>query len=416
MSILGQAKKPKVHAPVRLWLYGAPNAGKTHFAKQFPNPLLLSTDGNYIYETIPANSLSSWEAGKLSKPAEKQTAVVNLIDVLKTSDEFDTVILDLIEGAYRLARNHYLGVLKIQHEGDLNYGKGYTIIRENFISTIEQLFKLPINVIIISHENPIKIEPKNAAAYTVFEPMLTDKLHETIEGYCNLVSRVFVDIDEEGNRVRKLSMSPKEHEFGINRLGDAEDVILHQNGDNYGDFNAIWSELYDARGLGGVAATNIVRKEKEKVEKDNKKAEESAKVQELSEKARKMKEARDRKKAKKEVAVTTEPEATEEVDGDEVSIPVDVVDTEKETAAEKIARIKAKSKNKSTKETNPETSTPVKDVDESTKQNVIETDVKVESIEDTQDDEPEMVRTDETKKKLARIAALKKAKAARDKK
>lgn len=253
MSILGSATKPKVVAPVRMWIYGAPNAGKTHFAKQFPNPLLLSTDGNYVYEKIPANSLNAWEVGALAKNDSKDKAFINILQELKTVDQFDTIILDLVEGTYRLARNHYLGVLKIQHEGDLAYGKAYTIIRENFISAIEQLFKLPVNIIIISHETTERIEPKNAAPYTVFKPSLDDRFLSVFEGYCNLVGRIFVDIDDEGNRVRKLSLNPKEHEYGINRLGDTEDLILSHNGDNYGDFLKIWSKLYSNKGLGEYA-------------------------------------------------------------------------------------------------------------------------------------------------------------------
>jgi hypothetical protein len=269
MSILGSATKPKLIAPVRMWIYGAPNAGKTHFAKQFPSPLLLSTDGNYVYEKIPANSLNAWEVGALAKNDSKDKAFINILQELKTVDQFDTIILDLVEGTYRLARNHYLSVLKIQHEGDLAYGKAYTIIRENFISAIEQLFKLPVNIIIISHETTERIEPKNAAPYTVFKPSLDDRFHSIFEGYCNLVGRIFIDIDDEGNRVRKLSLNPKEHEYGINRLGDTDDLILNHNGDNYGDFLKIWSKLYSNKGLGEyVASENTTRVEALKNKKE----------------------------------------------------------------------------------------------------------------------------------------------------
>jgi phage nucleotide-binding protein len=406
MSILGGAPRPEVQAPVRLWLYGAPNVGKTHFAKQFPKPLLLSTDGNYIYESIPANSLSNWEVGKLAKPNEKAHSFINILDLLKTSSVYQTVILDLIEGTHRLARDHFLGVLKITHEADLNYGKGYTIIKENFISAIEQLFKLPINVIIISHEVDEKIEPKNSAQYTVFKPALNNKLHSTVEGYCNLVARVSIDQDADGNRVRMLSMSPKEHEYGINRLGDSEDVVLVHNGDNYGDFYKVWEVLYNNRGLTEtVNTTRVTAEEDKKAGTKDKKNKEIKRAGELAkEKAAAKKEKKPTAKEIKQMEL--ENKEMEEAEGGPAEEAI--AETKIETAAEKIARMKAKAKKNrpaTEKEVVTETATPVKSLE-----------TAAEPIEDTQDEEPEMVRTPAINEKLARITELKRLKKARDKK
>lgn len=374
MSILGNAARPKLSTPpVRLWIYGAPNSGKTHFAKQFPNPLLLSTDGNYVYETIPANSLNAWEVGPLAKDEQKEQAYMNILQVLKTSNPFDTIILDLVDGAFRLARNHYINLLKIQHESDLSYGKAYKIINENFISAIEQLFKLPVNIIIISHEDKDRIEPKNAAPYTVFKPMLDDKYHEVFEGYCNLVARVYVDIDNEGNRVRKLSLSPKEHEYGINRLGDTEDLILAHNGDNYGDFLAIWQELFENRGLNHpVRVKNATREIAKKDKAEAEKAELLAQAKRAEEKAAA------EKVIVKEETQSVEPEKVEEKEA-------------ADKVAEKLAKIQ-KAKNEFKKESTP----------------------KPESKEEDEigDGEPTIVKTDAIAEKMARIKALKEKHAA----
>lgn len=406
MSILGNATKPEIAAPVRMWLYGAPNTGKTHFATQFPKPILLSTDGNYVYEKVPANSLAYWESGLLAKNEQKEKSFINVLNELKESTQFDTIILDLVDGAYRLARNHYLGILKIQHEGDLSYGKGYTIIRENFISAIEQLFKLPVNIIIISHEDKDKIEPKNAAPYTVFKPALDAKFHEVFEGYCNLVARMFIDIDDEGNRVRKLSLNPKEHEYGINRLGDCEDFIVAHNGDNYGDFIKIWADLYAGRGLGQLSS-DAVDKTRLQAEKDRLEGEKAKETEALTRAAAKAKELKTTKE-KKVVEKTVKPERETDVEEPKQEVVEEVKQEPKqevveETAAQKIARMKALSKGK---------------VVEVKKEVVVEVAAEpvTEPIEDTQDDEPEIVRTASTDAKLKRIAELKKQKLAQDNK
>lgn len=394
MSILGSATKPDAgRAPVRLWLYGGPDVGKTHFAVQFPRTLLLSTDGNYVYEKVPANSLDAWEVGPLAKPDQKGKAFMNLLQELKTTNEYDTVVLDLVDGVHRLARSHYLKLLNIVHESDLAYGKAYTTINQNFISAIEQLFKLPLNIIIISHQASETIKPKNATEYTIFKPKLDEKFHDALEGYCNLVTRIVMDVNSEGQPVRKLILTIKEIEYGINRLGQTEDLILTHNGDNYGDFIKIWQELYDKRGLGVI--THEENKTRKNVEKDKA---EGAKA-ELLKNAKRAEDAAAKIKADKveeAKVVETEDAATQTSTAQHVEVTTEAPADDAAIKAEKLAAIK---KAKAT-------------FKENVKEAKVEEEVKVEKAKDDIDDgEPTIERTDAVNEKMARIKALK-AKAA----
>lgn len=413
MSILGTATRPTSgRAPIRMWLYGDPDAGKTHFAKQFPKPLLLSTDGNYIYETIPANSIDAWEVGALAKPEQKSKALVNIIQELKNTTEFDTIIVDLIDGTQRLVRAHFLKLLNIVHESDLNYGKAYQTVNENFIAQIEQLFKLPVNIIIISHQSKEVIKPKNGAEYTIFKPSLDDKYHHTIEGYCNLVSRVYMDVDDKGRPVRKLSLTIKDNEYGINRLGQVEDLILTHNGNNYADFMAIWQELYDKRGLGLLPQDeNTVRKQLEAQKETDKKSELLDKAKRAEQEAAKQKaEALAKKEAllsrkNKPAEATTEP-ITEPVTEDVEPVVEKVEETKTETTkelkvdsvnpsvAEKVAKIKAA---KETFKTDTKAdATKVEDVKTSS----------VATADGIDDGEPAIVKTDAVQAKLDRVKMM----------
>lgn len=386
MSILGKAvvKKKGEVPPVRMWLYGRPDAGKTHFAKQFPSPLLLSTDGNYVYETIPANSVDSWEVGPLAKEDQKAGAFVNLVETLRTTDHgFKTVILDLVDGAYRLAVAHYRKVLKITHESDLQWGKGYSIVTDNFIAAMEQLFKLPINVIITSHEATETIKPKGQLEYTILKPELNDRFHDIIEGYCNLVARVYSATDANGQTNRMLSLNPKEHEYGINRLGQADDLVLTHNGKNYEDFYKIWEEMNSRRDSANETVVNTVRVQatKDKLEREKEETLENlqrAKAIAEEEKAAKLEAA---KKAK----VT---EAAEDEKADKL-------EDEKAAKLEAVKKAKLEAlKNKKVAE---------KEIEE---EKTVE-EVKTVIVEETDDEEPVIERTSETAAKLARIAALK---------
>ena len=48
MVTLPENKKRDISKPgkMKIWIYGAPMCGKTYLASQFPNPLILSTNGN----------------------------------------------------------------------------------------------------------------------------------------------------------------------------------------------------------------------------------------------------------------------------------------------------------------------------------------------------------------------------------
>jgi len=393
MSILGQAVRNKDvnKAPVRMWLYGPPDSGKTHFAVQFPKPLLLSTDGNYVYERVPANSLDAWEVGPLAKPEVKAKAFVNLLQELKTTDAYETVILDLIDGVQRLVRGHFLKVLNIVHESDLNYGKAYQTVNENFIAQIEQLFKLPLNIIIISHQDREVIKPKNGAEYTIFKPKLDDKYHDTIEGYCNLVSRVYLDVNDKGQPVRKLTLTIKDNEYGINRLGQVEDLILTHNADNYTDFMAVWQELYNKRGLGlTTLEVNTTRKKLEQSKENSKKNELIDKAKRVEATALKAKaDSAEKVEVTKEVMVADEVAVTTEIKVDSDSTNPDV--------AAKIARIKA-AKDQFKKETVTEAPKVIAAVEKT-----------MDTPDGIDDGEPPVIKTDAVKDKLARIKAIREA-------
>ena len=400
MSILGKAVTSGQLPPLRAWLYGPPDAGKTHFAVQFPNPILLSTDGNYVYETIPANSISKWEVGPLAKDDEKAGSLINVIgEIVKNPKAYGTVILDLVDGAFDLVREHYIKLLKITHESDLGFGKAYDAINRNFLGAIAQLFKLPINIIIISHESTEIIKPRNAAEYTVFKPSLNDKYHQKIEGYCSLVTRIYLDTDANGTQVRKLSLSPKENEYGINRLGQAEDLVLTFGGDNYSDFLAVWERLWEERGMVGntVVDKNATR---ERIAKEKAEAEKAA----IIEKAQRAAEMA------KDLAKKSKAPVVEEVE--EVNVePIEATDTEvvEETVVEdttqegnKIAALKAVEARRAAEALNKQTTAKAPKP-------------KATKAVEVDDGEPVIEISEASQAKLARIKQLQAQKAASQK-
>ena len=99
----------KVHrdatSNLKVWVYGQPNIGKTTFANQFPDALMLNTDGNYKGVDSPVVPITDWEQ------------FVKVVDeILEGKHEFKSIVIELVEDVYVYCKNYYCTKLKIDHE------------------------------------------------------------------------------------------------------------------------------------------------------------------------------------------------------------------------------------------------------------------------------------------------------------
>ena len=204
----------------KIWLYGAPFSGKTYLANSFPNILLLSTDGNYtqlpggIPPHIDIKDIVTVE-GRITK---KQFAWEVLKDVIseleKKQNDFQTIVLDLIEDTYEQCRLYMYNQLGITHESDDSF-RAWDKVRTEYLSTIKRLMNLNYeNIILISHEDTSKdIMRKSGDKITSIKPNLGDKPALKIAGMVDLVARVVADDND-----RVISFKTNEVIFGGGRL------------------------------------------------------------------------------------------------------------------------------------------------------------------------------------------------------
>ena len=189
---------------IKMFLYGAPLTGKTTFASKFPDVLMINTDGNIKYVDSPAVSPKNWLEFK---------SIVD--DIVEGKHTFKTIVVDLIEDVYTMCRIHYFKELKITHESDLGYGKGYDIIRTDFLSNLSRLCSTQYNVILISHENEKSVKNRVGIEKTHYMPNIADKIANKISGLVEITSRLLLEFNEEtGEDDRVLRLSPNSDEFG----------------------------------------------------------------------------------------------------------------------------------------------------------------------------------------------------------
>lgn len=178
MVVLPENKPTDFNKTPRIFfIWGESMSGKTYLARQFPNPIILNTDGN---------------ADKVDTPSIKIKDFSHFAEVIDTLEQgqhnFETIIIDLIDDIELMLKNYIIDLAnrnnknaKINTIGEIPYGQGYDRVDSVWKNTMMTLSKLPYNTIFISH---IKEKVENNA--TVSYPSLPQKALNVCLGRCDL--------------------------------------------------------------------------------------------------------------------------------------------------------------------------------------------------------------------------------------
>ena len=203
----------------KIWIYGAAFSGKTTMLDDAPNPLNLNTDGNIQFVTMPYVSIKD-EVTLNGRMTNRKFAWEVFKDTIaeleKKQNDFKTIIIDLLEDTREMCRIYMYDNLGIQHESDSGFGKGWDIIKTEYLSTMRRFFNLDYeNLVVVSHEDISKdITKKNGQNITRIAPNIQDAIANKIAGMVDIVARVVVEDDDS----RTLNFKQNEVIFGGGRL------------------------------------------------------------------------------------------------------------------------------------------------------------------------------------------------------
>lgn len=207
----------------KLWVYGAPFSGKTTLACGSPNHFVLSTDGNAEYVT------DSWKLiadevkveGRMTKRTFAWDVLKQEIEKLERKDnDYQTIILDLVEDTYEMCRLYMYDKLKITHESDDSF-KAWDKVRTEYLSTMRRLTSLDYDIVLLSHEDTSKdITKKSGENITSIKPNVVDKVALKLAGMVAFVGRAVCD-----NGKYQLQIKTDEVIFGGGRLGISNTTV-----------------------------------------------------------------------------------------------------------------------------------------------------------------------------------------------
>lgn len=209
-----------------LWIYGVPFCGKTTFANNFPDPLMLNTDGNIKFVDAPYIRIKDEVRveGRQTKRTLAWDVFKDTISELeKKENTFRTIVVDLLEDLYEHCRLYMYQQMGITHESDDSF-RAWDKVRGEFLNTLKRLMNLDYeNIILISHEDTSKdITRKSGDKITAIKPNLQEKVANKVAGMVDVVARIVAD-----GETRTFSFKSNEVIFGGGRLRvNAKDIPL----------------------------------------------------------------------------------------------------------------------------------------------------------------------------------------------
>ena len=161
-------------------LYGVEGIGKSTFASQFPNPVFIDTEG----------STSNMNVQRLDNPNSWQM-LIDEVNYVKQTKICSTLIIDTADWAETLANQHIIARNGITSIEDLGYGKGYTMVKEEFgklLNLFSELTDDGINVVVTAHaELKKKEEPDQMGAYDRYQLKLSRQCAPLLKEWSDMV-------------------------------------------------------------------------------------------------------------------------------------------------------------------------------------------------------------------------------------
>ncbi|BDR67225.1 NTP-binding protein [Clostridium tetani] len=211
-----ERRERKIDTNPDLWIYADSYVGKSTFIDQYDDLLFLNTDGNTDNTTSPVIRIMDkvWYEGRMQKKKFAWEFFIEAIEELeKKENDFKRVCIDLVEDLYEHCRLYTYNKLGIEHEQDAGFGKGWDMVRTEYLSAIKRLKNLGYQIIYISKEVVKEINLKNGAKLTTINPNINDKVANVLAGTVDLTVRAYMK-DED----RFLQLEKKENVFGGGRF------------------------------------------------------------------------------------------------------------------------------------------------------------------------------------------------------
>lgn len=182
MGILTNLKPHVVSRDLRgysVLFYGTPKSGKTTIASQFPGAVIFAFEKGYsALPGVMAQPINSWN--------EFRRLLVELKEE-ETKQMFQTIVIDTVDIAYDYCAKFICDDQGVDTIGDIDYGKGYGLVEDEFDSALRKIIQLDYGLVLISHSTERTEKDERGQEYSKIEPTLDKRGRKICERTCDII-------------------------------------------------------------------------------------------------------------------------------------------------------------------------------------------------------------------------------------
>lgn len=177
-------------------VYGAPKIGKSTFCSGYEHALFLDSE-------IGLNNLSTYRVPIDSWETFMETYKELKAQIKEGKCEFRPLVFDTIDNLYQLCMDYVCKKNGFNHPSDLEYGKGWNMVRQQFNLAMSAYRSLGLGVIYVSHAEGTEITTR-VGKYTRWDVSMSGQAAKVILPTCDFILFAHVVKDEKGNEMRVL--------------------------------------------------------------------------------------------------------------------------------------------------------------------------------------------------------------------
>jgi hypothetical protein len=214
-----------------IFLYGPTKIGKTTFAADAPDMLILACEPG-------CNALDCYQ-----QPIGSWVEFTQALGLLAAGDhQFKSVCIDTVERAYAMCLDHICAEMGIKGPEERKPADVYGPINREFKRVFTKLANLPIGLLCIAHAKEVEIKTRTGA-YDKTVPALSNTPGQFLEGLVDMVLLAQMDTTTEDGKTTEM------------RIIRTKPSLYYSAGDRTGRLPAVLEFSYQAFEAAFSAAT-----------------------------------------------------------------------------------------------------------------------------------------------------------------
>lgn len=185
-------------------LHGHPKVGKsTLLAELSDRALFLATEAGLGAISAYALAIGSWDEFRAVGPQLKAQKDAGTL-------AFDIVVIDTADMLAKFCSDKVCSDLGIKHPSDLDYGKGWSAVTDEFRLRVAALSALGLGVWFISHSKDVELKTRTGTKIKT-QPSLSGGMRDFLTGFVDVILYAAIEDDGEGGERRVLHTQPTEN-------------------------------------------------------------------------------------------------------------------------------------------------------------------------------------------------------------